>query len=390
MNERITILFEPLDVLLLRDHRPFEMGRQVLARSTFPQPSVVRGALRTALLGNAGADFSRGRHGDEHFGIRDQWAHEVLGGKTSSGSLVLRGPLLARNLPVKGIEPLHRKPHDLVLTREGWRIQRPLALNDLDPMLQPRRLHWGPTGMVRDCLCLPWAEAEPQKHGDDERLYLTRSGAAAYLRGDYDGLEVIAPSTAPLLEDRIGICRNPASRTAAEGMFYVKRCFRLAEHHGFAVEIDLAASTGNGWRTELEEALQQLAGMVVPLGGKAHRAAIRVIDSPLLEAGTDALAGKGSAGDGGTVRSKLWLQTPAPRWPGEEQGLVARVTARPALVGGFDLAKGRPRPLRRALPAGSVLYLDGVTPAQARALMAEAQNEDDRRAGYGVALTGRW
>jgi CRISPR-associated protein Cmr3 len=371
MNDHVTLLFEPLDVLLLRDHRPFEMGQNVLARSTFPQPSVLRGALRTALMRHAGADFARG---DEHFGVTAQWAQDLLGGRTRPGSLTLRGPLLARQTD-RGIEPLFRKPGDLVKTDRGWQIQKPVDLTSLGTQRWQRQ----GKGMKTAGASLPWTEAEPQKHTG--QLYLTRAGAAAYLEGDPKQLEVIADHQAPATEDRIGICRDFDTRTAAEGMFYVKRCFRLAQGYGFAVEADLAASTVNGWRDELEGALRALGGMIVPLGGKAHRASIHVFDAALFDLETPA----------GNGRTKLWLQTPAPAgWPGMSEDLVTMATTRPALVGGFDLARGQPRPLRRALPAGTVLYLDVEEPEKARDQLAETQTEDDRRAGYGVALAGRW
>ena len=61
---------------------------------------------------------------------------------------------------------------------------------------------------------------------------------------------------------------------------------------------------------------------------------------------------------------------------------------RPVAVGGFDLARRAPKPLRRALPAGTVLTIRGLSPGAALAALGGETWTHDRRAGYGVALAG--
>jgi|GEM_PF-2110745 len=421
MKDRITLFFEPEDVLLFRDHRPFDMGQHVLARSTFPQPTVFRGAVRTALFRQMGADFYTRKH--EFFGLEQVWCQKVLGGRECPGSLTLHGPLLARR--VEGtVEPLFRLPFDLVRcvapekddsnagVNHKWTILSPIDFADIDADDQPKRWHRTPrqTDLIQIDDALPWTNEELSKAGRGHLL--TLHGARAYLAGDIEHLETVAEESVYQTEVRVGIGRNADTRTVEEGLFYITLCYRFAPGCGFAVEMDLrescTAATGTttdteqrpdqqrpgAYRSELESALQRLEGNLVQLGGKGHFASIGVVDAPLFPE-----LAQQQRPPGGADRTKLWLQTPALIDLNEESDqidlwhggrLVAKVTDRPVLVGGFDIANRRERELRRALPAGTVLWLEGITPEAATATLIERQNPNDSRVGYGAALAGRW
>jgi CRISPR type III-B/RAMP module-associated protein Cmr3 len=86
-----TVLFEPLDVLVFKDHRPFDAAEHSAAASRWPLPSTFFGALRTALMLDQRADF-RSKPG---FGLPDP-VREWLGDQENPGKLQLRGPLLVQ------------------------------------------------------------------------------------------------------------------------------------------------------------------------------------------------------------------------------------------------------------------------------------------------------
>ncbi len=410
MKNRITLFFQPEDVLLFRDARPFDMGQHVLARSVFPQPTVFRGAVRTALFRQLGADFGKR---DEHFGLELDWAKEVLGGKSAPGRLTLRGPVAAELIRDKETNqekarPFFHPPLDLVETRnhdrdekaprKKWRILRPRKFSDLEESVRFSRWHRLPNNdleLIREGL--PWTDRVICKESGG-RLLLTAEESRAYLDGDADGLprktEMTKEENVFKIEERVGIGRDQDTRTAKEGMFYKTLCYRfhrdLEKCCGFAVEVDVAESVRPENQELLAAELTRLDSRLVPLGGKRHFASIRVLESPLFDLG---LADSEEYGNGNRV--KLWLQTPALSLPGKEHlpsgsRIAGKVTGRPVFVSGFDLANRSPRELKRALPPGTVVWLEGISPQAALDALIGAHDESDRRAGYGTALAGRW
>lgn len=422
---RKTLFFEPLDVLQFRDHRPFDAGFHVLSRSTFPMPSVFLGCVRTALLRAHGADF---RSKEPDFGVKAQWARELLGTRDAPGTLGLRGPLLARvardERDRETVEPLFPAPRDV-----AWLPPRParptdgaaptdgpapadgpprptggaaprrcrlLRAWDLGALasegLAPRRLRWTGKRLTAVEDALPWTSEPPEKEADD--VLFTRHGAERYLAAtpeqqlelsvedarDRAAADLVPASRVYQLETRVGIAREPGTLAVRDRMFYVLRPFRLARDTGFAVDVEAPGP-------EAERALDALDGAIVPLGGKAHRARIRLFPGPLLPPAL-ALEGDEPRAPG----EKVWLLTPLPlrddgvAWP---PGVTCLGTGRAALVGGFDLARRAPKPLRRALPAGTVLAVRGLGAAQALAALGGERFEEDRRAGYGAALRTR-
>jgi CRISPR-associated protein Cmr3 len=376
---RLTLFFEPLDVLQFRDHRPFDAGYNVLAESTFPMPSVFLGCVRTALFRRAGANFH-----ELDFGTKlAPWARELLGGAQASGTLSLRGPLLAQ-WKDDAVEPLFPAPRDLVKGKDKGKDERgmlapwsPSAPDGDD--LAPQRLHWTGQALERIERALPWFADDVEKGGGDlllrpegaRRTLNAVSGAVTFAPG-----ETLEKGAVLKVETRVGIARDPDTLTASDRMFYITQPFRLAPGYGFAVDAEAPSREG-------EDALRALHGTVVPLGGKAHRTRVRVVDGPLLPVDLTV------EGPDSPANAKVWLVTPLvladtlTAWP---EGVRSWVTDRAVPVGGFNLAQRAPKPLRRALPAGTVLHVAGIAVVEALARLAGPGWEADRRAGYGAAL----
>lgn len=363
---RATLFLEPLDVLQFRDHRPFDMGYHVNAESVFPKPSVLLGCVRTALLGLSGARFG----GDQDFGPDASRVEGLLGTPQKQGALALRGPLLARlDAERRVVEPLLSPPQDLESTDRGLMILRPRA-----PSAQ--RIS-NRDGIAKEML---WTEASHQKQGKPDLL--TWRGVERYLRarpGEVLALDDDERARRRMVYDwetRVGIVRDDTTLLAEDRMFYMTRPLRFAPGAGLAVDVALPEDK------EAMALIHRLDRMVVPLGGKAHRAKIHYVEGaliPELPAVT------------GDKPYKLWLLTPLPLdphlrgWPSE---IIAAATDRTEPIGGFDMAKRAPKPLRRALPAGTVLWVEGKAPGEALAALAGDTWKDDSCAGYGVALVG--
>ena len=180
-----TLLFEPLGVLMFRDHRPFDAGRDGIARSRFPYPSVFRGAVRSALFENSGADFSQPR-----FGLEGELA-ELLGDDRQLERFALRGPMLARcacgrcscACIDRRFEYLLPWPADLVEVRDAG------ARHDLRSSASAglRRIRLVSAGaQVQELqvheIGLPWTRGKLAKPSGSIRC-LTPSGGAKYVRG---------------------------------------------------------------------------------------------------------------------------------------------------------------------------------------------------------------
>jgi len=394
LTERWTLFFEPLDVLQFRDHKPFDAGFHVLAQSVFPGPSVFLGCLRTALFREAGADFER--RDEQHFGLPEGWKREWLGSRSTPGTLSLRGPLLAirDGEGPEGVTPLFKPPLDLVPLKKKDRAASPthcptcdaelkLAFQVLTPWerqkLGPRRFHWR-GGLQPDERALPWTGLDVEKGGAGE-LLLRPTGAARWrdARSDeeivFEPGDVVHSSCVYKHEDRVGIARDLQTLTTEERMFYVKRPFRLAQDCGFAVDVEVPGGEG-------DRALDALDGQVVPLGGKAHRARIHVSKRSLW---TEHL--KSATAPGGRLKvclvTSLVLSEKLTEWPA---GIRCGVTDRADPVGGYDLAKREPKPLRRVLPAGTVLHLEGLGVDEALAALGGEEWNMNQRAGHGAAL----
>ena len=107
------------------------------------------------------------------------------------------------------------------------------------------------------------------------------------------------------------------------------------------------------------------------------------------------------------LASPAVFASPAPwRLPGLESfpelELVAAAVGKPLAVGGWDMKTREAKPLRRAVPAGSVYYLrlsdevsgpDATVVAEAfakRFTLNESVSDMDGEVGFGAALVGLW
>jgi len=77
--------------------------------------------------------------------------------------------------------------------------------------------------------------------------------------------------------------------------------------------------------------------------------------------------------------------------------VVATVSDRPEVVSGWDQRRNEPKPTRRLLPAGAVLFVRLGGNEAARRAWAEriwlsciSDDEQSRRDGFGLALLGTW
>jgi len=404
------LLIEPTDVWLFRDARPFTGGESFRATGVFPPlPPTVYGALRGALMAEKGispAQYQVAVGNPSNPNPAEQELQELIrwiGTPDRPGELVLRGPFLAE-----------REPED----SERWRIYLPAPLDlvirgqdlgflKLKEIPQDAQTNWPSDAQG---FRLPWLK-EPG--GDAGGKWIRADGLKKYLQGQNPPGPLRSLDHFCKSETRVGL-QISDRRTAEEGMLYMMHYARMEPGRALVVYVD-----GDGQSPPFSN-----EGTLL-LGGESRTALYRKLSDDNLVAGEDKNLFQVSPSLQET-RFKLVFLTPAPfrrgwipdfitddlnDWSGEIRDdqagpsvrfrLVAASIGKPVPIGGWDMVNRRPRPLRRAVPAGSVYYFEilnapsGTNPLKAIAeryhfrSVFEPQSEEAKK-GLGVTVVGVW
>ena len=395
---------EPEDVWFFRDAKPFTAGESHRAESRFPPtPSTLLGALRTALISRAGLSFEDFAAGADP----EAWSEllETVGAPGRPGSLVLQGPFPRRSGP-QGDQILFPWPRDLL----GRNRLEPLdeSLPDLLVNEPPVQLTWT-MGVTEDK-----SEMPPGSWVDIRELleYLAGAPAPAATASDGDLFTT---------ENHTGLALGP-SRSAVPGMLYMAAMTRMRQ--------DAGSRCGLAFRVATDAAEIVLPRGPLALGGKSRAADL----APLPEGTAADLEGR-IADHASKVAEQIcktrifrvYAATPAifqSGWhpdclqqvgdriagtlaPGVPVELVSAVLDKPLPVGGWDLARNRPKPLYRAVRAGSVYFFripEGVSFGEAVAMDLVSRFNftegfrsgcasvlpDAVTSGFGLTLIGSW
>ncbi|WP_018084471.1 type III-B CRISPR module-associated Cmr3 family protein [Desulfurispora thermophila] len=350
------IAIEALDTVFFKDGRPFTMGEDDWASSIFPPPpGVIYGALRSAYLARnlsslnlAGTDNDPTRH----LQLR---AMALRMGAAARRQVFFPAPLdCARRKNASGKEKNRLYP---------LRIVRLAAVSScpLDYIL---------------------AASFPVESA--EGYYCSVDTLADYLGERLDFYWGRNLDRHVYQESKTGIGRNPLTRTARDAQLYRAGTLRLCD-------LDIVVNLGG---LELPE-----QGLL-RLGGEGRAAAYYPATWPELPAVQFAP---------GEKLFKLYLATPAlfeggwlPRWldrcdftgtyAGLRLKLVTAAIGRPLSLGGFDMKQRKPKPMGRAVPAGSVYYfalLEGDIGQVSTKLHNQCISDYYPEQGYGWCLVGR-
>lgn len=385
-------LFEAVDTWSFRDGRPFQAGEDATIESLFPPTGyTLMGAVRTAILRHHGVDPAAYGHRAIHRAPEPSEAslHALLGDADSPGQVHLVGPYLYRNSTW-----LFPAPLDLVLAGSAGALA----------LLRP-----GPP-VVCDlgAVCLPHLVDVAGGVKTLEGRWISHRALVAALAGrpeDIDPADIYTPvgdapgtgsQTLAAWERRIGLARNRERKTAQEGLLYSIAHVRPAPGVRVAARVVLP-----------QENLVPKGPVRVRLGGEGRQARVLVQrpdtwpDAPPL------------AVEDGRVRFRLVLTTPGrfggswlppgmardtrdgtTVWRGELKGVrvtvVSACVGKAVRVGGWDMARGRPRPLVPCVPAGSVYFCESQDPVDVVTRLHGAQLGEDTAYGFGHVLLGVW
>ncbi len=384
----------PEDVLFFRDGRPSTRGSDHFLKSIFPpHPSTLYGAIRTRRLIDEGISLAELRRKKTAV-----WAtladslRQELGEWGEFGSLELRGPWL-----VRGEEVLMPAPADL-----GVRIDQESASVDEDAAPRIKEIvrfreipereggHSHPLGLLAPFVrsngaWKRWPGTAARAPQPVTRWFLTPRG---YVRWAAGGLpspdDFVHPADLWVDELRVGLGMDGGRRTGEAGMLYTFGFIRLLPGVSLGFEIR-GGSLAPGRR--------------IRLGGEGRTAWLD--DGPAFPQCSAPSAS----------RLRLAFATPAlsesgayPPPFGPDTRIADLQKTRLRLlgasvsghqpVGGWDLAENRAKPLRQAIPAGSVFIFDSpeassLTPSTFHGLnLSGFDGENLARQGFGLVLAG--
>jgi len=371
-----TVRIMPHGALMFRDPRPSVVGGTAKSRD-FPPPSVTAGTVRTLRAKQLDMAFTKSN------------AETLL-------SWSVLGPLLALDNEI-----FFPVPQDLQVRGGAVVPLRPLSVGAGSGVNLPHLLR--PIGCTGNSF-------KPEPTG----RFLAAGGvydwladppAAPPLSGDvwFD----------PSLDPRTRLKMNNTTETAEAGMLYTTEMVLLDRGRGFpGPSVFQAGSLLVRFDQPIDPAVHRIGGD----GGIARFEAVADED-PWPSAPPDSLANALAA----AKRVRMQLATPAffkagwcPDWldpaatpensplrgspPGAsghlELELVGACVPRWRPLGGWDLLRGGPKPLRRLVPAGSVYFFQ-VKTGDPRVLASDlwlrsvCTNQQERD-GFGLALWGVW
>jgi len=367
---------EPLDCLFLRGNKLFGSPGSFGESLVPPWPSVAAGALRSAMLAHEGADLTAFGGGT--------LSHTLLGTPQAPGPFVVTAFSLARRVSGGDVESLHPLPADLHVQADAE--GRPVDLRRLQPL--------PPAAGLASSAPLPLWPVLPQRDRAKPvtDVWLTQAGWAAHLAGRL-------PSPGQLLrtrdlwqiETRIGVCLDIASRRAADGQLFSAQAVAMRPGIGFLVSVGGAEPPpaamlrfgGDGRGAALQTARHQPAAVDLAAIARVRRARL-LLTTPGLLAGGWRLPGCGAD-------HRL-------HWPGLSARLACAAVPRADTISGWDLALRQPKTAERAVPAGSVYWLDEIdtTPEALGKLAAQGlwfddhQNTPRRAEGFNRYTFAAW
>lgn len=362
-----------LDTFFFREPAPFNAGEggQVGQKGLFPPfMSTIQGMLRYQLALGQG------------------WlpGHDVLwplklGDEEDLGCLRLLGPYLCKDGELLFPAPLYLLRREATdrsgrkqVTGYGRLVPGPEVLTDL--------------GRVR----LPVKPANLHEFRPMSGCWLSLTAMERVLQGGVPAVagegQVFASEDLWQYEARVGIKRDPATRTASDRYLYAVHMVR--PYRGVSLVVGMEGIPSE-WVRKLPA--------VVMLGGEGRLARMRISEEEIpLPAAPELKPVNGE------VNFTITLITPCCFGGGSEAVKGRFPTMIPGQLqtacidrvrqnGGWDLKNERPRPLRPFFPAGSTWFfkgreedLDSIIKLHGRFI----GDEPNSRYGYGQILIGRW
>jgi|Deesub1362A_J573_1020465.scaffolds.fasta_scaffold02363_8 CRISPR-associated protein Cmr3 len=373
------IFIEPNDILMFRDGRPFAGGFDHFARCIFPpSPGTIYGALRSHILSVRWPEFKRFITNPE--GIPSEIKREI-GSAFEKGTLNIIHLSIAEKLS-QGLNLIYPFPRDLVKKKD--------CKDETLYILSPEDLNTNLllTDLPQNLSYMWIYEREIVKSISG---FITQADMVDYLCGRPFSLSQLKKVNEIFeKEPRTGIRKSRIRRSVEAAGLYSVEYLRLNDKVGFAVEV-------KGTKLLPEEG-------IIRLGGD-HRSAryYKTLWSDIPVEEIKKIVDR-------KRRFKLFLTTPAifsqgwlPSWinkasmEGRWNGLLIRLIGacvdKPRYIGGFDIARGMPKIMKKAVPEGSVYYFEiikGDINSVFENFWMKSISDERAGEGFGITLIGGW
>jgi CRISPR-associated protein Cmr3 len=366
MSQTQLITFEAVDTLMFRDGRPFNQSDAGASRavSVFPpHPPTIVGAVRAALWEQSGVPWNK-----EKLGNGTNWQDSEA---VTLGPLRFGAPLLLRSVAGAKrttLEPLLPVPLHLV---EGGRADdQSKTMTFLAPSETEVACDLGAS------VHLPVPKEDLAGIAPIEDRWVTLNGMKAILDQRLPKPEqLVKTSELWRTEPRVGIGITEESRITDDGRLYMASHIRIADDVRLGLNVTGA--------DQITPALQALAG--------EHRMALMGAGDAT---GLPKPPGKMSSKRYCVVQISPLLLNSMPA-PGEKLGDLPGVVVSACLgklqpIGGWDSVNRNPIPLRKAIPSGSVWFMELADDEVADWSLAAGGFGLATEWGFGQFLIGNW
>lgn len=381
------INIKPIDVLFFRDSKPFSRGSEHFAKSIFPPyPQTLYGAFRTKALEELQCDFGEFKEGNLIFkneqlvnangGIDN--IKEQIGDVNSIGKFLLKGPVL-----LKQNKSIYIKiPTDVKKVSGIVKIMSPFD--------------WNQYGIETDFNLNNYPHLPTNTPAEDLDGYISlRAFINFYLLNEQviSEKDILKPNDIFEYEIRTGIEINDEKDTTQEGKLYTAGFVRLKDEWSLYAEIEnLSVLPQNG---------------TLKLGGSNRVCEYTTLNNnPFGDYFQDAKPNIMQQIQE-TKKFKIVLLTPTifnNGWISDKFNsnfeleknnvkikLISAVINKPEYISGWDIAKRRPKPLKKLVPAGSVYYFELVA-GTVEDLFTEFNfknfTDENPNLGFGLTLIG--
>lgn len=360
-----TINISAMDTLFFRSGKPFTMGQETTVSGLFPpSPSVIYGALRTAYFAENQSDFKQFQE-DNTDATNQLMIRRIAYERHDEYSNNLYFPTPLDLVMYKGEEDEKKAVLLQAESLEDYGISNSKT---------SQILHVGRDKSKVEDLSDAFVDE------DTLRDYLNLNASEFYFENLKDFITI---------EPKVGVGLSRQTRTAKEGQLYFIAMTRPRNKQGI-LDIKITFSD-----------LKLPDSGMLRIGGEGKSATYQAAD-PIQQLQPDFE----------DSRFKLYLSTPTlfnqgwlPSWikkdtltgifPGTKTQvkLMTCAIGKPVSIGGFDVKKQQPKPMLRAVPAGSVYYFkieNGDLKTIIDALKISPSVSDYRaKEGFGLAFIGK-
>ncbi|SFI00547.1 CRISPR-associated protein, Cmr3 family [Tindallia magadiensis] len=362
------IRIKAIDTVFFRDGKPFNMGSENVADGIFPPlPSAIYGALRSA-----------------YFGQRPELLHDLI----KDGSLnSVEDP--SANLKINGIVLVIKNtlcipaPLDLVFEKEkSINLRKKEKRNKsyqavcLKPTTNDSMKSSVPTEYILSYNKMIQSIADG---------FISDMNLSNYINEDCEQLKVSLLSDYVSSEARIGIARDYDTRSAKESMLYLINMNRtndvslLVDFEGIDIpEKGILKLGGEGKATVYKKTSDKFYLEQPEIDGDYFK--ICLITPAVFENGwlPDFIDKINLTGYIGNTKVKV----------------LSAATGKPLAVGGYDQNLNQPKPMKRAVPAGSVYYMkieEGTKEEVIKCFHNRSIMENKLgKEGFGLSYIAKW